>query len=600
MSLQTFANTNNQWTSTGYLGFPVAYPYYHSIHPIPKTYAMGRKKGASYTPNYAAEWTPPPVVSLQHDPQERRPWQNSAQPPNVSQKSIYSIVDSWRAYKPDTAAYQHEYEQNSNYAAQVPNTYQHAQLPQYQSTYWTPQTLRTAAQPLPQPTALQPQANAFRPGQRLVNGYLPHSSYRVDKSSRYNLRARPFSTVAADQVIQSIETDDFAQLPLRTEQSQRSQRRSTPRRGPTPINDQVTPPVPPPTSSKYLEAAQAAPQSLLQPRKLLVLLDLNGTLVYRAGFMRKTIVKRPGVDRLISYLFANHHVMLFTSATMSSAQRMAKELFTPQQNGELLAIRSREHLNLTQEQFANKVQVYKDLNTIWEDEEIKKAAAKLGVKWDMTNTVLIDDSIVKAKSHPHNLLQVSEFTEPSPSLRKSDRAAADMKQVAAMRCVERSLEDLKWQLNVACRIREWQDTKAAQSVTPGPDNMSQEDGAASTAEAANTSNLKRNTRRKNVYPTPDSVGSREGTAEVEEAEEEEEDEYDPDQWQGAKLPTPAEEEVPEQEAKKPQYEELARAGKPLGAGRGVRSPSPITEEHFAFLNLGEEGTGKSGGGKGRA
>ena len=32
-----------------------------------------------------------------------------------------------------------------------------------------------------------------------------------------------------------------------------------------------------------------------------------------------------------------------------------------------------------------------------------------GEKWDQSNTILVDDSIEKARSEPHNLLEIPEF-----------------------------------------------------------------------------------------------------------------------------------------------------------------------------------------------
>jgi hypothetical protein len=596
---------------------------------------MGRKKGASYTPVYPAEWTPDTrytqAQSL-HVPQKplsaesitkslaqsRRSAQNQT---SVSKHAIYSIVDSWRAYKSDTAI-KHDgdiqplsnHQQFPQYQQQVPQFDANVQQfpPYWQQSQpffnpqWSQQTLWTAAQPLPQPPQLAPQATAFRPGQRLVNGYAPQSEYRVNKSSRYNLRARPMSTMVQDQIIQSIETDDVPQqLPIR--HVKQSVRQSTPRRGPTPINESIAPVKIPEPSQMYLNTATLPSQKLLQPQKLLVLLDLNGTLVYRTGYMRKEVVKRPGVERLVQYLFANHHVMLFTSATFKSAVRMARTLLTPEQYAQLITIRSRENLDLTHKQFINKVQVYKDLNVIWKDKAIVKAGADLGVRWDMSNTVLIDDSVIKAKSHPHNLLQVTEFLEPEPNAGKKEKAAFKQRETIAMRSVEEKLESLKWQVNVACCIREWQDAAKKKDADVNAEGSVQEAFIEKVEDAVRT-------RAEGEYATPVSMDGNgsdvvakpnikdRDTEQATDIREEDEEEYEPDEWQGAKPPTPA----AEADAVGKPKDTTVQAPNPAtappakrysfmdarnGGSRGIatqREVSPVTEEDFKWLSLDEK------------
>lgn len=419
-----------------------------------------------------------------------------------------------------------------------------------------------------------------------MNGFRPHSNYRVDKSSRYNLRSRHTSTVASnpDSIVQSIETDDtIQQLSTRfTGSSQRdTTRRSTPRRGPTPINTDIEPVVVPEVSQKYLEIARSEPRRLLQPQKLLVLLDLNGTLVYRSGPFRKVITKRPGVEALISYLFANHHVMVFTSATQGSAAKMANVLFTPQQSSQLVAIRTREHLNLTAEQFRNKVQVYKDLNMIWEDPEIRAAGLKAGTRWDVTNTVLIDDSIIKAKSHPHNLLQVSEFQELDhdvSAVKKAARTRLIQEQTEIMASVVKKLDELKWQLNVACLLRQWQEGETA-----SPERSDNDEQLAQRALAVAKAKAQEYLRARKAYPTPESFdgAAEERGQKVTVEADEDEDEYDPDVWQGVKLPTPTLSET-ESLARPPPQDAITTI---VASGKVVRSPSPVTEDHFKWLSL---------------
>lgn len=512
---------------------------------------MGRKKGASYVPNYPDDGPPPPRPTNRQP--ANRPWRNNQQQPSVSQPSVQSLVDAWRSYRSDNAMKEAiaNAAAQANFAAPYMNPYgyppQQSQYQPWQQQSWRPQQYT-------QPHQLHPQAPAFQPGQRLVNGYSRHSNYRVDKSSRYNLRssqARPFSMAAADQVLQSIESNGLA--PVR-QVSSRSPR--TTRRGTTPINTEITPVPEPRPTQEYLETAKAGPVKLLQSQKLLVLLDLNGTLVYRSGSHRQYTHKRPGVDRLLTYLFANHNVMLFTSATRKSADRMALELLTQGQRKQLITTRTREDLGLSPSQFRNKVQVYKDLTKVWADSAVLKSGAKRGVKWDMTNTVLIDDSTIKATSHPHNLLLVDEFIQPEtiPVVDSPEHTAWEEVEKTVMLSVEAKLEQLRWHASVACLIRQWQEGVFGEPKV----------------EAATVKNDKKtlkpikeeiNAARK--YPTPISIDSSDET-------EGEAEGYSSEDAQGVKLPA------------------TEADSKVLGAGRGVRSVSPVTEKAFRFMSLGEK------------
>ncbi|EGY18023.1 uncharacterized protein VDAG_08357 [Verticillium dahliae VdLs.17] len=51
---------------------------------------------------------------------------------------------------------------------------------------------------------------------------------------------------------------------------------------------------------------------------------------------------------------------------------------------------------------------YKRLQRIWADAAVQ-ASHPDGLRWDQTNTVLVDDSLEKARSEPFNLLRIPEF-----------------------------------------------------------------------------------------------------------------------------------------------------------------------------------------------
>lgn len=438
-----------------------------------------------------------------------------------------------------------------------------------------------------QSNQFRPQASPFQPGQRLVNGFLPHSNYRIDKTSRYGSRSgqqRPLTTATADQIVQSVEPEDLHLLPNRTSSpSKRGPRNPTPQRLQTPINTSIEPvPVPIP-SPAYIKRAESKPQQSHGAKKLLVLLDLNGTLVYRYGTNRRLSVKRPGVDRLLDYLFDNHAVMIFTSATMRSAERVAKDLLTPQQYSQLITIRAREHLGLKPDQFRNKVQVYKDLNKIWSAQEVQQSVSDPAEDWDMTNTVLIDDSEVKAKSHPNNLLQVPEFMHPAANTKKARKAWTEA-EILIMNDVETKLEKLKHQISVACQIREWQQAGNASPVVTVDtvDSSALKSIKEDAEDVIKTQKDSIATQEPTGYPTPTSLARDLSSAEE---DDEDDDDYDPEQWQGVKLPTASRDS--QRAASQPLQSEI------VNEKMTTRAVSPVTEANFSWRSEGKDTSAKA-------
>jgi hypothetical protein len=147
-------------------------------------------------------------------------------------------------------------------------------------------------------------------------------------------------------------------------------------------------------------------QKLDHPQTLLIVLDLNGTLLCRTN-SRASFRSRKNVIPFLAHLLEHHYVMVWSSSTPQNVERMVKRLFNEEQSKHLFAIWGRETLRLTPDQYRQKVQVYKQLQWIWESECAKTHFS--GNVWDQTNTVLIDDSLAKAVAQPHNLLQLPEF-----------------------------------------------------------------------------------------------------------------------------------------------------------------------------------------------
>ncbi|WPH04029.1 Hypothetical protein R9X50_00691300 [Acrodontium crateriforme] len=191
------------------------------------------------------------------------------------------------------------------------------------------------------------------------------------------------------------------QSPMRASQSPASTPPSTPR----PYLQVMRRPIP---SPEYLTFAARIPRTTSEPRKLLVVLDLNGTLLYRTN--KQSFKSRPKVALFLRYLFANHKVMVWSSATLPNVDVMCEKIFKEEQLDQLVAIWARDKLRLSRDNYKERVQVYKRLSWIWDNALIKQAAQDMGTEWDQDNTVLIDDNLEKAASEPHNLLQIEEFT----------------------------------------------------------------------------------------------------------------------------------------------------------------------------------------------
>lgn len=160
----------------------------------------------------------------------------------------------------------------------------------------------------------------------------------------------------------------------------------------------------------YLTQACTEPSSANAPQRLLLVLDLNGTLLFRAR-PKKGFHSRPWLPHFLDYCFANHSVLVWSSARPHNVTTICDGLFSAEQRALLLGEWARDKLNLTKAQYDQRLQVYKRLDSIWRDEEIQSRHPrnKQGYKWGQHNTVLIDDSAVKASAQPFNHLALPGY-----------------------------------------------------------------------------------------------------------------------------------------------------------------------------------------------
>lgn len=195
--------------------------------------------------------------------------------------------------------------------------------------------------------------------------------------------------------------------------------RHTPRHRNHDASPRVVEPNAPEATARYLTQASQPPipTSSTQSQPLLIILDLNGTLIHRRNrkFPPK-FTRRSLLDSFLATLLLKHKVMVWSSSQPKTVKAICQQLFSPMQRKALLAEWGRDKLNLTSEQYKNKVQVYKTLDTVWGDQAVQaryprsaSAGANAKTRWDQSNTVLLDDSKLKAVSEPFNIIELPEY-----------------------------------------------------------------------------------------------------------------------------------------------------------------------------------------------
>ncbi|KAI0166698.1 HAD-like domain-containing protein [Hypoxylon sp. FL1284] len=170
----------------------------------------------------------------------------------------------------------------------------------------------------------------------------------------------------------------------------------------------------PDPSPEYLRAASVPTFLLPYARKILVVLDLNGTVLFRPDRRRSPteFVERAGARAFIGYCVETFLVAVWSSATPRNVDRMCAQLLTPDQRRRVVAVWGRDRFGLTPDDAARRVVCYKRLSSLWADPQVRASHpdhAASGAVWDQSNTVLVDDTVEKARAEPFNLIQVPEF-----------------------------------------------------------------------------------------------------------------------------------------------------------------------------------------------
>ena len=172
--------------------------------------------------------------------------------------------------------------------------------------------------------------------------------------------------------------------------------------------------VPEPTQD-YLLTTSIPPHRLETPNTKLLILDLNGTLLYRRRHpdkdrnqdMRQSSKKpllRPHLAEFINYIFRHFKIMFWSSATLRNVHAMISAVTTESQRSQILTIWDRSSLGLSPSAYRKKSVTFKDLNKIFTDKTLRVKGG-----WDVSNTILLDDSVIKASNQPYNHVCVPEF-----------------------------------------------------------------------------------------------------------------------------------------------------------------------------------------------
>ncbi|KAK4104815.1 HAD-like protein, partial [Parathielavia hyrcaniae] len=202
--------------------------------------------------------------------------------------------------------------------------------------------------------------------------------------------------------------------------------------------------IPDPTD-EYLRCASFVPCLLDKPKPILVVIDLNGTLLYRPHKRNAfTFVERPLAGAFLQRCVDRHHVVIWSSARPDNVRRMCEQLLPAAYMARVVAVWGRDRFGLSADDYNRRTQCYKRLTRLWEDPVVGAShplAAAQGAIWDQANTVLIDDSAEKARSEPHNAVTLPEFAGD----------LAENPQVLPL--VEEYLDTLAMQTDVSTYIR---------------------------------------------------------------------------------------------------------------------------------------------------
>ncbi|KAG8892380.1 hypothetical protein FRC01_014195, partial [Tulasnella sp. 417] len=177
----------------------------------------------------------------------------------------------------------------------------------------------------------------------------------------------------------------------------------------------------------------------------LLILDLNGTLLFRkkpANSSGKRPYPRPYIPAFLAWIFHPENAletMIWSSAQPDNVNRMVQVCFGETYEPKLKVIWARDTLGLNKAQYYQKVQTVKNLDVVWEK-----------LPYSVGNTLLIDDSPLKAHMQPYNHIVLKEYDHQLFVRRLDPEAPKDETLLAVVGLLSEAIR----QSNVAHWIRE--------------------------------------------------------------------------------------------------------------------------------------------------
>ncbi|CAG8460626.1 10264_t:CDS:1 [Acaulospora colombiana] len=208
-------------------------------------------------------------------------------------------------------------------------------------------------------------------------------------------------------------------------------------------------------SMKYMHTALIPSIKVEKSLPKLIVLDLNGTLIFRTCSDIEKAILRPYIKDFMDYIFSGgFSVMVWSSAQPKNVKKMVKATFGHHET-KLIDVWTRDKFSLSFQQYHQKCLTIKDLEKVWKELnsdsslkpclELRSESPNTSVVWDQTNTILIDDSLLKAQLQPFNSIHLLEFNERLAFSRND----SELKDVIPY------LEKLRHQTNVSAYIRDF-------------------------------------------------------------------------------------------------------------------------------------------------
>ncbi|MCJ1293476.1 hypothetical protein MMC34_005031 [Xylographa carneopallida] len=256
--------------------------------------------------------------------------------------------------------------------------------------------------PVYRPTRASPLGSLYTPPNQNSQAFVPYQPVRFASAAATR---NPFqsstiarSTASLSQAKRDAKPDIPKQVSI-----------ANPFRSPSRKDPKLQRGAPKPTTA-YLEQSSLPPRALSKPGDLLLVLDINGTLLCRKK-QTTIIYRRPSLEEFLSYCLKNHSVLVWSSSQPENVDMMCSKVFSKAERSQLIAEWGRDTLELSSAEYYHKTQVYKRLDRIWKNERVQVHHPRYnqGERWSQRNTVLIDDSMLKAVAQPFNHIEVPEF-----------------------------------------------------------------------------------------------------------------------------------------------------------------------------------------------